>query len=223
MRSAERSKRRMYFASPSSGGSKPSNATGTRSAPRAPLDTFRGAWYTPGVGSTTTADIHHSAAEGVALGRSVSRIWTALLTRFRRWFRPRPRLDVVWYWRKVHRVAGRDAARVRIVWSTAFRDGYAGLAHFDGRGAEVNGLAMRSSGEAVLTALHEVVHLRRDNGRHDRAFLRDLHDLAGALVETPKLPARVRRAEIQAYEEAVSAALTAEHPSKPRAVRWRRV
>ncbi len=194
------------------------------------VDDLQGAWYTSGVGLTTTADTHHhSTAEErlrIALGRSVSGAWGVL----RRFFRAvrervlgvRP-LDAVWCWRQVYRAAPRDAARVRFV-LRAQRGRLYGVAYLDEGHAEVDARVVGSAGEAVLTALHEIVHLRQDRARHDRAFLADLRSLVGRLVPAPAAsPGRVRRAEIDAFEAVVIEQINAGRgPARRRAVRWRR-
>lgn len=194
------------------------------------VDDLRGPCYSTGVGLTTTADTHHhSTAEErlrIALGRSVSGAWGVL----RRFFRAvrervlgvRP-LDAVWCWRQVYRAAPRDAVRVRFV-LRAQRGRLYGVAYLDEGHAEVNARVVGSAGEAVLTALHEIVHLRQDRARHDRAFLADLRALVGRLVPAPAArPGRVRRTEIDAFEALVIEQINAGRgPARRRAVRWHR-
>lgn len=131
-------------------------------------------------------------------------------------------LDAVWCWRQVYRAAPRDAVRVRFVLRPRGR--LYGVAYLDEGHAEVNARVVGSAGEAVLTALHEVVHLRQDRARHDRAFLADLRALVGRLVPAPAAsPGRVRRAEIDAFEAVVIEQINAGRgPARRRAVRWRR-
>lgn len=197
------------------------------------VDDLQGAWYTSGVGLTTTADTHHhSTAEErlrIALGRSVSGAWGAwgVLRRFFRAVRERVLgvrpLDAVWCWRQVYRAAPRDVARVRFV-LRAQRGRLYGVAYLDEGHAEVDARVVGSAGEAVLTALHEIVHLRQDRARHDRAFLVDLRGLVGRLVPVSgAAPGRVRRAEIDAFEALVIEQINAGRGlARRRAARWRR-
>lgn len=221
MHSVVRSKPRTYFASRSNAVSKHSNG----SSPKVPVDATRGPWYTFGVGTTTTADAHHHAAEGATtrvLGRLVSgrrarrfydptatatwillvpvllamttsalsflagfvlgygrasRVVLAAAKRVQDIIHaPPPPLDVVRCWRFAHRVGLRTTA-LRFVWITdPDEDGYghAGTAYLDHQRAEVNLHAASSDANAAITAVHELVHIQRDNGRHDRPYYNEL-------------------------------------------------
>lgn len=222
MHSVVRSKPRTYFASRSNAVSKRSNG----SSPKVPVDTTRGPWYTFGVGTTTTADAHHHAAEGATtrvLGRLVSgrrarrfydpttatatwillvpvlltmatsalsflagfvlgygrasRVVLAAAKRMQDIIHaPPPPIDVVRCWRFAHRVGLRTTA-LRFVWITdPDEDGYShsGTAYLDHQRAEVNLHVASSEADAAITAVHELVHIQRDNGRHDRPYFREL-------------------------------------------------
>lgn len=147
-----------------------SRGVGARS-PRAPL-TPRGC---RGTLDSRLPPHHHTRRPG-GWHRLPVRLWIWLVDWWTHWVpRTPPRRGYVWTWRVLYAMDPRMALRTRIVGQGPKH--LSGAYFADGR---VELYEYRTDAELIVIALHEWAHADRDNGRHDRAFLRALRHRIGA-------------------------------------------